>query len=226
MSEESDMLRHPEPDHLGDAMLEDQIETKLANLSKNQRDFQTRVLRIDRNRVQIHAHKRLTRRYQSAFYTPDQLAHQLTGELASRSPYATPDLAHVLSLEVLRNFLGRVSQILLIPELALSDRHLLTHIFCPGRRLLAVYLYPRRFDLTESAHFAAFGQPRLDVPPAVGRLGLLGSVIAAISQFVLTDDAAPTARALHKFIVPCELLSEEEHADLQTIHELYTDDGL
>lgn len=233
MSENFDILNHPEPDHIGNGILEEQIEAKLASLTRNHRDYQTRLLRIERNRLEIHARKRMTRRYQSSYYTPDQLAHQLTIELAAQSPYTAPDLARGLSQDLLRDFLSKVDQFLLIPELALSDRHLLTHIYCPTWRLLALYLYPRRFDQPGHATGTRENQqPRLDVVTTAGRLGLLGSVIAAVSQFRVREAgpgiapaaSAPGSPILHKFIVPCEYLAPEENEELQAIHDLYSEE--
>ncbi|MCR9144161.1 MAG: hypothetical protein NXI24_18075 [bacterium] len=228
-SEASEPGQHPDPDHIGNALLEEQIDAKLANLSRDHRNYQTRVLRIDRNRLEIHARRRMTRRYQSAYYTPDQLAHQLTIELAAQSPAVAPDLARGLSQDILRSFSGRVDRFLLIPELALSDLHLLTHIYCSSRRLLAVYLYPRRFDRTNTPESVKKNQHRLEATAHAasgGGLGLLGSVIASISQSIppTVPGAAGAAKStLHKFIIPGDVVTESELTELQAIHDLYSE---
>ncbi|MEQ9367186.1 MAG: hypothetical protein RIF32_23335 [Leptospirales bacterium] len=226
MSDASDTKNHPDPDHIGNAILEEQIDAKLARLAGNHRNYQTRVLRIDRNRLEIHARRRMTRRYQSACYTPDQLAHQLTIEFAAQSPALAPDLARGLSQDILRNFSGKVDRILLIPELALSERHLLTHIYCSHRRLLALYLYPRRLDRSDAEASTIQGYARLQqVSAAATGVGLLGSVIASISQSIpaatIGERRSRSVSSLHKFIIPCDIVAEDELNELQAIHDLY-----
>lgn len=232
MSEASDTQKHPDPDHIGDAILEEQIDAKLASLSENHRYYQTRILRLERRRLEIHARKRMTRRYQASCYTPDQLAHQLTRELAPASPANGPDLARGFSRNILRAFTERVDRFLLLPELALSDRHLLTHIYCPTRRMLAVYLYPRRLDHANQStqRPRTIHNPRvIDYATTTVPTGLLGSVIASISQSPITQAGtggrgASAKSGLHKFIISGDLVGEDELSELQAIHELYAAD--
>jgi hypothetical protein len=222
MSDETDIMNHPEPEHIRNEILEDQIHEKLEEISEDHRDFQTRIVRIGRARLQIHARKRMTRRHQPYYYTPDQLAHLISLELAGRSA------------ELAWNFFRSLDRFLLIPELVLSDRHLLSHIYCPRRRLLAFYLYPRRFDQGTDSALDLNVVSRLNIPQGPTRLGLLGRVIAAIGQI---SQIAPFDQAngstfpsrvdgLHKFIVPCELLFPEELTGMQQTHDLYSGSSL
>ena len=204
------------------AALRAEIAERLAAFSTNQRGYQTRLCRVQGQRLQIHARHNLSRQSRSCYYTPDQLAHRLTMELA-------PDEARAfLAPGQLDGFLERVDRFLLIPERAVSDHHLLTHIFCPERRLLAFYLYPRRFDEVERDNrrlavrrAAQQTNPRLDVASAHRATGLLGAVIAAISEDPLA--AENTTADLQQFMIPVALLAPEELQELERTHELYSE---
>lgn len=227
MSEAAENSRHPDPDPIARHTLEREIEARLDELSRNHRLYETRVIRPGGRLIRIHSRRRLTRRKQHSGYTPDQLAHQLTRELEAPSlhlePLANPEAAR----ERLLSFAATVERILLLPELALSDSHLLTHIYAPQRKLLAIYLYPRRFDqpqpVRDEVRPPSASPPRLPLSNAADASdgGLLGKVVRSITSGAL--DLVPDASdpALHTFLVPHSSLSPREINELQHIHDLY-----
>lgn len=232
MSESAENSSHPDPDPIARHTLEREIEARLGELGQNSRLYETRVIRPGGRRIQIHARKRLTRRKQHTGYTPDQLAHQLTRELEAPSRHLQPHIDPEIARDRLQSFANSVERILLLPELALSDSHLLTHIFSPGRSLLAVYLYPLRFDQEMPAprdQVRPESPPRLVAPQQTqaGHSGLLGSVVRNIIDGPLpaangpTQPGAESAPALHTFLVPHSALSPREINELQHIHDLY-----
>lgn len=203
--------------------LEDRIREKLDDFQNHPQGLHSRILRAGRYRLRIRSRERLTRRRQNCTYTPDQLAHRLSMALSSGASTA-PDG------EIPPDFFRSVQEIILIPELAQSDRYLLTHIHAPDRKLLAFYLYPRRFDLQNAPALA--GKPatngsRLDLSaaPSVPFLGLLGRVIESVAALHGTG-GPKAASTLHKYLVPQDALSPEEAAELQRTHDLYSGSSL
>jgi len=184
--------------------------------------YETRLLRSGAFRkrpLQLHARRRLSRE-QGFYYSPDQIAHILSA--------AAPVLPAA--------FFHSIDQILLLPELALSDRRLLTHIYFPEERLLAFYLYPHRLDRAAQPQERA----RIRAHSPLRRLGLLGRVIESAAgaseapapvaaapgeRTAASDDAADDSSSpLHKFIIPRELLFEEEIEAMQGLHERYAEE--
>lgn len=186
--------------------------------------YETRLLRSGAFRhrpMQVHARRRLSRE-SGLYYSPDQIAHILTS--------AAPDLPV--------GFLESVDQILLLPELAMSDRRLLTHIYVPAERLLAFYLYPLRLDRTPAPRERA----RIRTPSPLRRFGLLGRVLDSAAAAGEDPALLPVAAGvgnrgnaasegvptppLHKFIIPRDLLLDGEAEALQRIHDLYAEERL
>ncbi len=203
--------------------LEDRIREKLEDFQDHSQGLHSRILRAGRYRLRVRSRERLTRRRQNCTYTPDQLAHRLSMAMSSGASTA-PDG------EIPPDFFRGVQEIILIPELARSDRYLLTHIYSPGRKLLAFYLYPRRFDLQNTQVPDGTSAPsgrRLDLntAPTVPFLGLLGRVIESVAALNGSADQDNGA-ALHKYLVPQDVLSLEEEAELQRTHDLYSGNSL
>lgn len=191
--------------------LEAEIEQKLRALTVREgqtdpalirlrRQFQTRVMRsgsFRRRPIRIHARNRLTRR-DGCYVSPDQLAHYLSMH-ASRLPEES---------------FRTINEILLLPQLIASESSLLTHIYVPSRRILAMYLYPRRFNRVDytGAQKPYHSRMESNNMPVTGLFGTVLQSLAALEG---------SEQNLHKFIIPTSALHPADMDDLEYIHDLY-----
>ncbi|MCB1324554.1 MAG: hypothetical protein KDK35_04980 [Leptospiraceae bacterium] len=197
--------------HTDPAILRRQLRDRLASISRANlntarfsaagalnpatRDYYTRTLRAGFLRggsLRIHHRQRLRRTgiYRSA----DQLA-----SLLSRLEPASVDM-----------LANRIEQYILIPELVHGNSHLMSHVYDPELKLLAIYLYPWRLDQE-----AVRRTPRIAPGPA-RVAGLLGTVIERIC-----DPGFWPGDALESFVIPLSILEDHEMHELESTHELY-----
>ena len=133
--------------------------------------------------------------------------------------------AHLLSalpLDLSVMLAGRVREVALLPDFVQHRSSLLTHVFLPGRNMLAFYLFPARLLETPADTY-----PERFRQGQASSAGMLPALIRTIAR-VETGREAPSAPAatpgsqrLLKFLVPRDLILPGEAEAMQEIHDQY-----
>lgn len=177
--------------------LETEILEKIQRLSRRTGIRDSAVLRTGpfRNKpVRIYAPLRYSQS-NGYLFTPDSLCHYLT--------------IHGISPAT------KISQIWILPQLILSDKFLMSHIWAPVQSRLIFYMCPPAFY--GKLHLT--GDDRYDTAnPAQGKSGLLAHVFARI-------DSEPDKKNLHKFLIDRKELSPEDIEQMQNLSDTMNERG-
>ena len=200
-----------EPEFLQERGLEKSVQIKLLEIIGGEnRDYRVRICKtgvFSKRALRIHSRPLLMRRW-APYLAPDRLSHLLS----------LPDLS------LSENLWQAVQHLILIPELARSQRYLLSHIYLPQNKTLAFYLSPSSLLPDRKLCFQDFArerelhrQRRIEGKRKGSRiLGLWGRAFEGA-----LDCWACNSIQIHSFLLPLPGLPKEELLALEEVHELY-----
>ena len=219
-------------------ILEEELRQKLLSICVGQKGYVNRRLRI-RNfhkfPLMIHAPPRLVR--SGHFLTsPDQVAHSLSFPDPS-FPEDSPGKSGIQNDKTQNKTEAELTapqtppgdylrHIVLLPELNISERYILTHLFLPDEQILALYLYPtrlnRRRELSLPERFEGRAA-RFEKP------GLMEAVVRSIASSPAlrsipeshTGQETGRKKRIQKFLLPREEIEDQEITRMEIISREY-----
>ncbi len=119
------------------------------------------------------------------------------------------------------DFHDAIKHILLLPELVLSSKHLLSQIYIPKAKVIVFYLCPKRFLPNQLCieDFERHASLKKRMEGDRSSLDLLGIWGWGLRRSL--DCALSHAKPLQKFLLDSSLLCESDIAPLQEIHDVY-----
>ena len=189
-------------------ILEDEVRSKLQSICRGNAKFTSQKLRAGDFRktpCYIHALPRLMRA-NPYLPTADGLAHMLTAS----------DIGPAARLQ------AAAEHFILLPEVVRTETFLLTHVYLPQDRVLAIYLYPARFNLPEE-----FLSPeRLHrTGGTIRREGLMMAVLKSASDIGASGVAGASNSSngiMHKYVLRGAEAMPEELLEMEEINRIYT----
>lgn len=109
-----------------------------------------------------------------------------------------------------------IGDIILLPELVLSETALLSHIYLPAEGILACYLHPSRLNRPRQPDLAERFTKGVNVKP-----GLLRAVIDSLPAMTVLEEGSDIS-IVHKFILAREDITDEEIQAMEDIDLFYS----